>query len=217
MTRHMSQKAFHLRYKSRDRFLDLIFGERSDEVEPNELNNAFATGGEYELRCAVQLYGQPLLRYCHNILCDYFEAQDAVQITFIKAYNKRGSFKNGTSLPAWLYRIAYTTCIDLLKKKRLLLFLPHIKIKSPANNEGEGTDFIKHDLKKTLLKLSPEERALVFSRVIDQKSYKELEEIYHISSSTLRKRYERAKKKLSKALQETDSYYKQLGGNENEI
>lgn len=52
---------------------------------------------------------------------------------------------------------------------------------------------------------------MVFSRVIDQKSYRELEEIYRISSSTLRKRYERAKKKLSGALQETDSYYKQLG------
>ncbi len=214
---NMSQKAPYLRYMSRDRFLDLIFDERSDEVEPNELNNTFATGGEYELRCAVRHYGQPLLRYCHNILCDYFEAQDAVQMTFIKAYNKRSSFKNGTSLSAWLYRIAYTTCIDLLKKKRLLLFLPHTKIKSFVNNEDENIEFIKHDLKKALLELSPEERALVFSRVIDQKSYKELEEIYHISSSTLRKRYERAKKKLSKALQETDSYYKQLGGNENEI
>lgn len=120
-------KALHLRYKGRDRFLDLIFGERSDEVEPNELNNTFATGGEYELRCAVQLYGQPMLRYCHNILCDYFEAQDAVQMTFIKAYNKRNSFKNGTSLSAWLYRIAYTTCIDLLKRKNCCYFYRILK------------------------------------------------------------------------------------------
>ena len=186
-------------------------------MEPNELNNTFATGGEYELRCAVRLYGQPLLRYCHNVLCDYFEAQDAVQITFIKAYNKRNSFKNGTSFSAWLYRIAYTTCIDLLKKKKLLLFLPHTKIKSFVDNEDENIEFIRYDLKKALLKLSPEERALVFSRVIDQKGYKELEEIYRISSSTLRKRYERARKKLAKALQETDSYYKRLGGNKNEI
>ena len=186
-------------------------------MELNELNNTFATGGEYELRCAIELYGQPLLRYCHNILCDYSEAQDAVQMTFIKAYNKRNSFKNRTSLSAWLYRIAYTTCIDLLRKKKLLIFLPHIKIKSLTEQENENTNFIKDDLKEALLKLSPEERALVFSRVIDKKSYKELEEIYHLSNSALRKRYERAKKKLSKALQETNSYYERLGGNKNEI
>lgn len=58
-------------------------------MEASNLDYTFAMGGECELRCAIDLYGQPLLRYCHNILCDYFEAQDVVQITFIKAYNKR--------------------------------------------------------------------------------------------------------------------------------
>ncbi|MDD2477106.1 MAG: RNA polymerase sigma factor [Tepidanaerobacteraceae bacterium] len=186
-------------------------------MKASDLDNTFATGGEHELRCAIELYGQPLLRYCHNILCDYFEAQDVVQMTFIKAYNKRKSFKSGTSLSAWLYRIAYTTCIDLLRKKKLLFFLPHIRVKSFIEQESEDTNFIRDDLKEALLTLSPEERALVFSRVIDEKSYTELEEIYHVSSPTLRKRYERAKRKLSKVLQETNSYYERLEGNKNEI
>ena len=43
MKTNMSQKAPCLRYKSRDKLPNLIFGERSGEVEPNELNNAFAT------------------------------------------------------------------------------------------------------------------------------------------------------------------------------
>lgn len=184
-------------------------------MEASELNNTFTTGGEYELRCAIKIYGQPILRYCHNILCDYFEAQDAVQMTFIKAYNKRKSFKSKTSLSAWLYRIAYTTCIDLLRKKKLLFFLPHIKVKSVIEQKSKDS-FINDNLKEALLTLSPEERALVFNRVIDEKSYAELEEIYLVSSSTLRKRYERAKKKLSKALQETNSYYERLEGSKNE-
>jgi RNA polymerase sigma factor (sigma-70 family) len=185
-------------------------------VEVKELNDTFATGGEYELRCAMKLYGQPLLRYCHNILCDYFEAQDAVQMTFIKAHNKRKSFKSGTSLSAWLYRIAYTTCIDLRRKKKLLFFLPYINIKSFIEQKSKDS-FMSDDLKEALLKLSPQERALVFSRVIDKKSYAELEGIYRVSSPTLRKRYERAKRKLSKALREANSYYERLEGSKNEI
>lgn len=47
-------------------------------------------------------------------------------------------------------------------------------------------------LKEALLKLSLHERALVFSRVIDEKSYAELDGICRVSSPTLRKRYERA-------------------------
>lgn len=51
------------------------------------LDAAFSTGGEECLTAAIALYGQPLLRYCHHILCDYHEAQDAVQTTFIKAWD----------------------------------------------------------------------------------------------------------------------------------
>jgi len=170
-------------------------------MRENNLNDVFDTGGEHELSCAIELYGQQLLRYCHNILCDYFEAQDVVQITFIKAYKKRKSFKRGTSLSAWLYRIAYTTCIDSLRKKKLLFFMQKTNIDSR---------FISDDLKEALLILSPKERALVFSRVIDEKSYADLEAIYNVSAVTLRKRYERAKAKLSTKLKETNTYYSRM-------
>ena len=91
-------------------------------MDSDQLNHTFSSGGEKELNDAIERYGQPLLRYCHNILCDYYEAQDVVQITFMKAYKKRRKFKSGTSLSAWLYRIAYTSCMDSLRKKKLLFF-----------------------------------------------------------------------------------------------
>ncbi|WP_053956429.1 RNA polymerase sigma factor [Inediibacterium massiliense] len=177
-------------------------------MEKSNLDDTFDTGGEDELRCAIELYGYSILKYCHNILCDYFEAQDVVQITFIKAYKKRKSFKRGTSLSAWLYRIAYTTCMDFLRKKKLLFFMPQYK--TNKNELYIEDDFIRDDLKAALLTLSPKDRALVFSRIIDQKSYKDLEDIYNTSSDTLRKRYERAKKKVAKVLKETNPYYKEL-------
>ena len=185
-------------------------------MKSKDLDNTFSKGGEEELRQAMKVYGQPLLRYCHNILCDYFEAQDAVQMTFIKAYDNRGRFKKGSSLSAWLYRIAYTTCMDLIKKKKWLSFLPNINF---ADEEARGQDpgFIGEDLIEALLKLSPHERALVFNRVIDEKSYAKLEEIYGISSPTLRKRYERARKNLCKALRSANSYYGNWEGSKNEI
>jgi RNA polymerase sigma-70 factor (ECF subfamily) len=78
--------------------------------------------------------------------------------------------------------------------------------------KDEHSDHINADLKQALLTLSPEDRALIFSRVIDEKSYMELEELYRVPAVTLRKRYERAKKKLSKALQEINPYYEKLEG-----
>ena len=91
-----------------------------------------------------------------------------MQEIFIKAYNKRNSFKKGYSLSTWLYSIAYNTCMDILRKRKLLFFIPE----SNKNTEDTSTDFISDDLKEALLKLTGVERALIFSRVIDEKAIK---------------------------------------------
>lgn len=170
-------------------------------MNKEDLDTAFSEGGEEVLEYAIDIYGQALLRYCHNILCDYEDAKDAVQVVFIKAYNNSKRFEKGSRLSAWLYRIAYTTCIDVLRKRRWNIFQG-----PPVVNEA----YMGEALQQALLKLTGEERALLFSRIVDEKSYAELEEIYQVAQSTLRKRYERAKNKLAKTLKQTDSYYSRL-------
>lgn len=170
-------------------------------MEETTLDYDFDDIGEIELNKAVELYGHKLLRYCHNILCDYTDAQDAVQETFIKAYYKRNLFKKNISLQAWLFRIAYTTCIDMVRYKKIRSFLPYKQQEFMTVDEKE---YMSVEMKTALMALSAKDRALIFSRVIDEKNYEELESIYDASSATLRKRYERAKKKLAKVLGESN-------------
>ena len=54
-------------------------------MDEAELSRWFPTGDEACLEGAVARYGQALLRYCHHILCDYHEAQDAVQTALLPA------------------------------------------------------------------------------------------------------------------------------------
>lgn len=157
-------------------------------MEHENIGIIFSNGGEAELEIVMKLYGQALLRYCHNIIYDYHEAQDAVQITFIKAYEKRSSFNVDMNLSSWLYKIAYNTCIDILRGKKLKF--PHIP---PQTN----SDFIPEHIRKAFLTLNAADRALVYGRIIEEKSFEELSKIHGKSSAVLRKRYERAKKKLS--------------------
>lgn len=39
-------------------------------MDARPLDERFAEGSEVALADAIALYGQPLLRYCHHILCD---------------------------------------------------------------------------------------------------------------------------------------------------
>ena len=148
---------------------------------------------------AVERYSPPLLRYCHGILCDYHEAQDALQTVFLKAYAKGGPAGGGPLQP-WLYRIAYTTCIDLLRRRRFQLF-PGA---APTRTAG---DYIGEELRAALLALSPLDRALVWNRAVESCSYQELEEVYHKPAASLRKRYQRAKERLAKSLREEHPAY----------
>ena len=158
--------------------------------EKDLLDQTFADGGEAELGLAIEFYGQPLLRYCHNILCDYHEAQDAVQVTFLKAYENRTKYRNGTSLSAWLYRIAYHTCIDTIRRKTLFFF-------TPASGAPKTHTGISDELFEALSRLSTMERSLIYGRIMEERSYRELAEIHRITEAAARKRYERARKKLA--------------------
>lgn len=162
-----------------------------------ELEQRFRAGDEDALAELMALLSQPLLRYCHGILCDYHEAQDAVQTAFIKAYDHRGRIPIGALSP-WLYRAAYTTCIDLLRRRRLRRT---VSPPSPAPSEP----YMRGELREALLSLSPPERAILFSRVAGA-TYEELEKVYHLSPAALRKRYQRAKDKLAHYLAETEAH-----------
>lgn len=63
----------------------------------------------------IDQYQVPLLRMCRMYLPDKTSAEDAVQETFLKAYQSFPSFRGECSEKTWLMRIALNTCRDILR------------------------------------------------------------------------------------------------------
>jgi len=162
---------------------------------------------EKELERLVNIYGSGLIKYCHSILLDYHEAQDIVQGVFIKAYLKLERDCGAVIQSAWLYKSSYNMCIDVYRRRKLQ------QIFALRQSEESYTEsyFIDHEVNDILKQLSPKERALVYNRAVEGLDYDQLERIYGIKSATLRKRYERARKKLIQTLNENE-----IGGCQNE-
>ncbi|MCL2378162.1 MAG: sigma-70 family RNA polymerase sigma factor [Defluviitaleaceae bacterium] len=167
-------------------------------IATNHNSNSYTITPE-DLTTVIETHGQAITKYCNSILCDYHEAQDAAQTTFIKAYTKRHQYRPDKGILPWLYKIAFNTCMDTLRKKKFLFLFD---TKTPEASYEMPDTTMSEELRAALKTLSPKDRALVFNRVIDKLDYKELTTIYNATEAALHKRYQRAKKKLAKAILE---------------
>ncbi|WP_339156467.1 RNA polymerase subunit sigma-70 [Actinomadura luteofluorescens] len=65
----------------------------------------------------TERYRRELQVHCYRMLANYEDAQDMTQETFLRAWNKRETFKGHAALRTWLYRIATNACLDFLEKR----------------------------------------------------------------------------------------------------
>ena len=72
----------------------------------------------------VRRYDRKLLRIAHQVTNSLEDAQDAVQETFLKAYQKLNQFQGTSKFSTWLIRIALNESLMKLRKRRHTQDLP---------------------------------------------------------------------------------------------
>lgn len=91
---------------------------------PSNIIKRFRRGDRGAVDELFSYYRSYVYHICLGILFDPEEAEDAMQETFIRAYQGFPKFRGHASLPTWLYRIAVNTSISLDTERRKRCWLP---------------------------------------------------------------------------------------------
>jgi RNA polymerase sigma-70 factor (ECF subfamily) len=154
------------------------------------------------------------------------DAEDLLQETLLRAYRGYGTFKAGTNLRAWLYRILTNTFINRYRQQArqpaevelgeledLYLYRRLGQESGAARSaEDEALDrFVDEDVKAAVEALPEVFRLPVLLADVEGFSYKEIARIMDVPIGTVMSRLHRGRKALEKALWDIDQHRGTVG------
>jgi RNA polymerase sigma-70 factor, ECF subfamily len=145
------------------------------------------------------------------------DAWDLAQEGFIKAWRSIHRFKGQASFYTWLYRIVTNVAIDSLRRKgfkKTAEFDDYIAANEvepgsktvptpdPMPHHGLEREEIRQRIEQAISKLSPEHRAVIVMKEIEELQYNEIAEALGCSIGTVMSRLFYARKKLQTLLKD---------------
>ena len=87
-------------------------------VVADEVVGRARAGDQNAFRTLVEAYSRDVFRLAFRITRNEQDAEDTVQETFIRAYQKLDGFEARANFGTWLYRITANSAIDQLRRKK---------------------------------------------------------------------------------------------------
>lgn len=146
---------------------------------------------------------RPLRAFSRTLVRDEVRAEDLVQETLVKAWEKQSSFQPGTNIRAWLFTILRNTYYSELRKRKREVedvdgkMTAELSVKAPQDGH-----MAVHDLRNALDSLNPEQREALILVGASGFSYEEAGEICGVAAGTVKSRVSRARQRLTELLGE---------------
>ena len=190
-----------------------------DAGEPDdvELVKRCQAGDSSAFNDLITRYRSKVFTMIYGMVQNEQDAWDLAQEGFLKAWKSIHRFKGESSFYTWLYRIMTNVTIDSLRRKGIrgeaefddriapVNVEPGSRTtpsSSPLPNKKLEFQEIRGRIDEAIAKLSPEHRAVIVMKEIEDLQYSEIAEILSCSLGTVMSRLFYARKKLQSLLRD---------------
>lgn len=157
-----------------------------------------------KLKRLFEIYEQPMYRIAFAVLKDSAAAEDAVSDAFMRIIPKIGKIGEPDSpkTKSYIIKILKNTAIDIYRRKiRFNSYFMDAEEefdKIPDTSENYDDIVFSDKTEKMLDSLGKTDRQIILLRCSEEMTWREVADSLEMTESNVRKRYERAKKKLLK-------------------
>lgn len=157
----------------------------------------------------VERYKDLVYTIAYRMLKHREEAEEVSQDTFIKVYKSLHKFKGDSKFSTWIYKVAYNSCLDRLKKQKRTQHTVNIdefteyKIKT-LDNALEHLEVKERQeaIKRCMDLLPADDNVLLTLFYFEELSLEEISKVTGITANTVKVRLFRSRKKLLTILKE---------------
>lgn len=153
-----------------------------------------------DIETIIDAYGDDILRLCLIYLGDRQLAEDAFQVTMVKAWQQLSAFRGESSVKTWLSHIVVNACRDTLRSgwfrmmKRSEPMDALLGLAAPKKEESGG------EVTQAVLSLPGKYREVIVLYYFEQMKLREIADALHLSINSVSTRLRRAKALLARKL-----------------
>ena len=140
----------------------------------------------HEMQRLLECYGNDILRLCTLYLKDRHLAEDALQETYIRVWQKYSTFRGQAEEKTWITRIAINVCKNFRRTAWFQRTEPFdlIEIAGDIRDDYQQIDE-SIDLMQAILNLKEKYRAVLLLKYYEEFSVKEIADILSMKKSTV--------------------------------
>jgi len=141
-----------------------------------------------------------LRRYARALVGERYVADDLVQDTLERAWNKFHLWRPGSDLRAWLFTIMHNVFVNQARRRRYEVEELTDEMSAAAVRATQGDQLELQDVDRVLRSISPEQREVVLLVAVEQLTYEEVSRALDIPIGTVMSRLSRGRERMRQAL-----------------